>query len=379
MSLQVRAGSCFESPPTSGITNFLHRVMLRGTSKRTAVPARQSYEDIGGTLDSGGEVRGGRGGGARRSRVNGRRPRADRRGRAGRDRCGGRDRKGAAAPSRQIKARADAPVLPDLRHLLRDLYARIPTPRKALGRRETIERFTRDDLFAHYRRSIRPSAWCSRSAARWRRDRVVRAAERSSVGWSARRHAAEASAAPRGEGRPSCHHRFQPAGSDLRGYLVPGLTDPLYPAVRCSARPSAGDGRPAIVELRDRRGLLFDRVVTPFRTGPAFFSPTWGRAGERRSTEAGVLSELERARPPRPPATSSRGPRPTSVASSRWPPHERAPGCTSPSSRASASLGLSGPLRPRRRGGDRRRRGPSCRALPDRPTVVGAPATTPKR
>ncbi len=37
MSLQVRAGSRFESPTNTGITNFLHRVMLRGTSKRTAV------------------------------------------------------------------------------------------------------------------------------------------------------------------------------------------------------------------------------------------------------------------------------------------------------------------------------------------------------
>jgi predicted Zn-dependent peptidase len=56
MSLQVRAGSRFESPTTTGITNFLHRTMLRGTSKRTAVQIATSYEDIGGTLDASGEV-----------------------------------------------------------------------------------------------------------------------------------------------------------------------------------------------------------------------------------------------------------------------------------------------------------------------------------
>ena len=36
ISLQVRAGSRFESPTTAGITNFLHRAMLRGTARRTA-------------------------------------------------------------------------------------------------------------------------------------------------------------------------------------------------------------------------------------------------------------------------------------------------------------------------------------------------------
>src|SRR4030095_1693756 len=56
MSLQVRAGSRFESPTTTGITNFLLRAMLRGTSKRTAVQLATSYEDIGGTLDASGEV-----------------------------------------------------------------------------------------------------------------------------------------------------------------------------------------------------------------------------------------------------------------------------------------------------------------------------------
>src|SRR5262245_64090922 len=56
MSLQVRAGSRFESPATAGITNFLHRAMLRGTNKRTAVQLATSYEDIGGSLDASGEV-----------------------------------------------------------------------------------------------------------------------------------------------------------------------------------------------------------------------------------------------------------------------------------------------------------------------------------
>src|SRR5437016_14684802 len=37
VSLQVRAGSRFETESTAGITNFLHRAMLRRTARRTSV------------------------------------------------------------------------------------------------------------------------------------------------------------------------------------------------------------------------------------------------------------------------------------------------------------------------------------------------------
>ncbi|PYN12308.1 MAG: hypothetical protein DME05_21920, partial [Candidatus Rokuibacteriota bacterium] len=56
VSLQVRAGSHFETPLTAGITNFLQRVLLRGTIKRTFVQLAEASEDIGGGLDGGGEV-----------------------------------------------------------------------------------------------------------------------------------------------------------------------------------------------------------------------------------------------------------------------------------------------------------------------------------
>ena len=46
VSLQVRAGSRFETETTAGITNFLHRAMLRGTAKRTAEQFATSYEDM---------------------------------------------------------------------------------------------------------------------------------------------------------------------------------------------------------------------------------------------------------------------------------------------------------------------------------------------
>ena len=50
-SLHVRAGSLFETADTVGITNFLHRVMLRGTSRYNALQLTEAIEDLGGSLD----------------------------------------------------------------------------------------------------------------------------------------------------------------------------------------------------------------------------------------------------------------------------------------------------------------------------------------
>ncbi|MBI1962746.1 MAG: insulinase family protein, partial [Candidatus Rokubacteria bacterium] len=56
VSLQVRAGSRYETADTAGITNFLLRAMLRGTATRSAVELAEAAEALGGTLDAAGEV-----------------------------------------------------------------------------------------------------------------------------------------------------------------------------------------------------------------------------------------------------------------------------------------------------------------------------------
>ena len=45
-----------ETPETAGITNFLHRVMVRGTARHSAVGLTEAVEDIGGSLDASGDV-----------------------------------------------------------------------------------------------------------------------------------------------------------------------------------------------------------------------------------------------------------------------------------------------------------------------------------
>ena len=300
MSLQVRAGSRFESPTTTGITNFLHRVMLRGTSKRTAVQLATSYEDIGGTLDAGGEVESAEVRGQALARhwetllgliaevaLDATLP-ADEIEKERRLLLG------------QIKARADAPFSLTFDTMLRDLYGSHPYASQSLGRRETIERFTRDDLFAHYRAIYRPEHMVLAVSGEVARDRVVRAAERlfgRVVRTTATPPAAPAAPAAKGDRRVITLPAQQ--AQIFVGYLVPGLTDPLYPAVRVlGATLGGGMAGRLFVELRDRRGLAYSTgVVTPFRTGPAFFVAYLGTApASAAAAEAGVLSELERAR-----------------------------------------------------------------------------------
>jgi len=300
MSLQVRAGSRFESPTNTGITNFLHRVMLRGTSKRTAVQIATSYEDIGGLLDASGEVEAAEVRGQALARhwdtllgliaevaLEATLP-ADEIEKERRLLLG------------QIKARADAPFSLTFDTMLRDLYGAHPYALQNVGRRETIERFTRDDLLAHYRAIYHPERMVLAVSGEVPRDRVVRAAERL-FGRMARATATPAEAVPAPSPKGNRRVITLPAqqAQIVVGYLVPSLRDPLYPAVRVLAATLGGGmaGR-LFVELRDRRGLAYSTgVATQFRTGPGALIAYLGTApANAAAAEAGVLSELERAR-----------------------------------------------------------------------------------
>jgi zinc protease len=302
VSLQVRAGSRFESPTTAGITNFLHRAMLRGTAKRTAVQLITSFEDIGGIFDASGEVEA-----------------AEVRGQAlGRhwETLLGLIAEVALEPTLpaeeiekerrlilgQIKARADAPFLVTLDTMLRDLYGpQHPYGQQSLGLKETVERFTRADLLAHYRTIYRPDRIVLAVSGEVERDRVIRTAERL-FNRMARSAAGppEALAPPAARAERRVIERPVQQAQIFVGYLAPGLTDPLYPAMRVlGATLGGGMAGRLFVELRDRRGLAYSTGVIslPLRTGPAFFVAYLGTApASSTAAEAGVLRELERAR-----------------------------------------------------------------------------------
>ncbi len=302
VSLQVRAGSRFETETTAGITNFLQRAMLRGTAKRTAEQFATSYEDIGGTLDAGGEVEA-----------------AEVRGQAlarNWETLLALIAEAALEPALrqeeiererrlllgQIKSRADAPFWFTFDAVLRDLYGSHPYGRHYLGRTESIERLTRDELRAHYRAIYRPERMVLAVSGQVERGRVIKVAERlfGRMARSAPEAGDTLAAAPEPAGERRVIERRAQQAHILVGYLGPGLSDPLLPAVRVLAATLGGGmaGR-LFVELRDRRGLAYSTgvVVPPFRTGPAFFVAYLGTAPTNAAAaEAGVLHELERAR-----------------------------------------------------------------------------------
>jgi len=300
MSLQVRAGSRFESPTTSGITNFLHRAMLRGTNKRTAVQLATSYEDIGGSLDASGEVEAAEVRGQALARhwetLLGLIAEVALQATLPADEVE-KERRLILA---QIRARADAPFSLTLDTLVRDLYGAHPYALQNLGRKETIEPLTRDDLSAHYRAIYHPERMVLAISGEVPRDRVLRAAERL-FGRMARATTPPVDALPAPSGTGDRRVITLPAqqAQIFVGYLVPSLTDPLYPAVRVLGATLGGgmSGR-LFVELRDRRGLAYSTgVSTQFRTGPGTLIAYLGTApANAAAAEAGVLSELERAR-----------------------------------------------------------------------------------
>jgi zinc protease len=300
VSLQVRAGSRYETESTAGITNFLHRAMLRGTARRTAIELATSAEDIGGSIDANGEVEA-----------------AEIRGHA----LAGHWEtllalvaevalQPALRPDEvekerrlllgQIKARGDAPFSFSLDAVLRDLYGTNSYGRSPLGLKASVERLTRDELLAHYRAIYRPDRMVLAVSGQVASKPVIKAAERL-FGRMARsgseRQAALAVSEPSGERRVIARPAQQ--AQILVAYLGPGLSDPLYPAVRVLAAALGGGmaGR-LFVELRDRRGLAYSTAAfTSFRTGRAFLVAYLGTAPASASAaEAGVLHELERVR-----------------------------------------------------------------------------------
>ena len=300
ISLQVRAGSRFETESTAGITNFLHRAMLRGTARRTAVQLATSSEDIGGSLDASGEVES-----------------AEVRGQALSvhwETLLALVAEVALQPTLppdeiekerrlllgQIKARADAPLSFSFDAMLRELYGSSPYGRSHLGSKESIERLTRDDLLAHYRAIYQPDRMVLAVSGQVERPRVIKTAERL-FGRMARSGSDTQVAPPVTE--PSGERRviLRPAqqAQILVGYLGPSLSDPLYPAVRVLAAALGGGmaGR-LFVELRDQRGLAYSTgVFTPYRTGPVSFVAYLGTApATATAAEAGILRELERVR-----------------------------------------------------------------------------------
>src|SRR5215470_4791550 len=56
VSVMVRVGSRWENPDNAGITNLLQQVLVKGTSRRTALQIAEEAEEIGGGVSASGDV-----------------------------------------------------------------------------------------------------------------------------------------------------------------------------------------------------------------------------------------------------------------------------------------------------------------------------------
>jgi predicted Zn-dependent peptidase len=299
-SLQVRAGSLFESPQTAGITNFLHRVMLRGTRRHSAMQLTEAIEDLGGSLDASGDVEYGEVRGTSLARN-------------------WTELLGLVAevalhptlPAEEvererrlirsaIQSRGERPFQRAFDSVLHDLYGPHPYAWPSLGRHESIGRLDRDALRSHYATIYRPDRMVLAVSGRVPAAQVLRAAERLFGGVpaaTAPTPARPTQAAPRVERRVV--ERPVQQAQILVAHLGPPLTAPDYPAVRVLGTILGGgmSGR-LFTELRERRGLAYSvGTLGTFRTGPSFLVTYLGTAPPNaRAAEAGVRAELDRIR-----------------------------------------------------------------------------------
>ena len=298
-SLQVRAGSRFETADTAGISNFLHRVMARGTKRYTALQLTEAIEDLGGSLDASGDVEYTEVRGAALARNW--------------EALLGLVAEVALRPTlpneeiererrliqSALQTRGDTPFQRAFDAMLQDLYGAHPYAWPSAGRRESIERIDRAALQAHYAAIYRPDRMVLAVSGHVPGDRVLRVAERlfrATPPAAAPVTAAPAAAPPRGDRRVV--ERPVQQAQVLVGYLGPSLTEPDYPAVRVLATVLGGgmSGR-LFTELRDKRGLAYSvGVLSSFRTGPSLVTYMGTAPASAEAAEAGVLSEIDRIR-----------------------------------------------------------------------------------
>jgi predicted Zn-dependent peptidase len=306
VSLQVRAGARFETPENAGITNFLHRVMVRGTTRRSAADLFTAAEDLGGSVDASGDVE------------------------YAEIRASGLARSWepllalvaevALQPSlpvdgiqterrlilSQIQTREDTPFPFAMDTLMTQLYPGHPYALPSLGLRASVEKLSRDDLLAYYRSIYQPRRLVLAVSGQVSPPRVVNAATRLFGGMPNSDAAAPGPApalAPPG-GRMVLDRPAQQA-QILVGFAGPSVTDADYAAVKVlSAVLGGGMSGRFFVELRDRQGLAYSLgTINPSRAGPSFLVGYMGTApASAEPAEAGMLAEIERIQkePPSP-------------------------------------------------------------------------------
>ena len=300
VSLQVAGGAAYETPATAGITNFVHRTMVRGTMRLSAMKLAEAAEDLGGGVDGSGDV-----------------DHAEIRAHA----LAGRWQalldlvaEVALTPSfpadevertrrlilGQIRAREDTPRDFGMDTMMRSLYGAHPYALPALGTRETIVSIGRDALVDHYRRVYRPDRMVLAVSGDVPGDRVAKHVERRFGKLPAQpREPETALPEPSPEGGRRVVIRPAQQAQVLIGFVGPRLADADYAATKLLVAIIGGGmaGR-LFQEIRERQGLAYSvGVLNPSRVGPSAIVSSLGTEGPNiDAAESSVKRELARVR-----------------------------------------------------------------------------------
>jgi zinc protease len=208
----------------------------------------------------------------------------------------------------QIQTRIDTPFQLAFDTLLDTLYGSHPYALSTIGRRASVERLSREDLLAHYRKIYRPNRLVLAVSGHVPSSRVAGAVHKL---FAALPVSPGAGAGPAQEPFVEPAPSITPSGGRrvleraaqqaqiLVGFAGPSVTDAEYAAVKVLGAVLGGGmaGR-FFVELRDKLGLAYSLgTINPSRAGPALIVGYLGTApASAAPAEAGMLREIERSR-----------------------------------------------------------------------------------
>jgi predicted Zn-dependent peptidase len=300
ISLFVRVGEISEGEDTAGLTHFLHQVMIKGTTTRSAQELAEAAERIGGGLSASGETDASEIRGTALARHW---PRlleliAD----------------VALSPSlaeleiqnerrallAAIRSRADQPFPRAFDTLKARVFGDHPYALPSLGRAAAVERVGRQDLIDHYRRTYRPGLMILSVSGEVPAQKVREEAARLFGGRPPGQGGPEPTrrAAQSTGGRTVVSHQAAQT-QVLAGVLAPAISHPDYAAVKVlTAALGGGTAGRLFSRLRDQEGLAYSTgAFYPSRVEPSLLVAYLGTApANAERAEEGLRREVSRLR-----------------------------------------------------------------------------------
>ena len=297
-SLMVRMGTRTETEPTAGTANLLQVMMVRGTETMSGEQIVEAADRMGGSIDAYGDEDYSEITATALSRnwqemlelvadVALRPSLPD----------------GTLVPvrdflARQIRNRADKPVDVATDRTREGLFGRHPYAWEPLGRRETLERLTREALLAYYRAHYVPGDMVLAVSGQVKTGEVLAQAQRLFGGVPAGQAASPSLPAP--PATAATRELFTVPGAQAQivmAALAPPLSHPDYPAMKVLASLLGGGmaGR-YFSELRDKQALAYTTSAQyPSRVDTSSFVNLLGTGPENvTKAEAALKAELRR-------------------------------------------------------------------------------------